>query len=136
MVEKFRVQKRMCKTCIYRPDSPLDVEKLEAQVMGEDGMFKTHRQCHHTEGTPACCAGFWAKNGDRYPLGVAAEKLIGIEYVDLDELETKMAVEVDAATEGPFEWIGEGIEKSGQEDSSGLRRFLAGCVMSDDKLPS
>ena len=28
----FIIQRRMCETCIYRKDSPLDVHRLEAQV--------------------------------------------------------------------------------------------------------
>jgi hypothetical protein len=52
----FKVQRRMCKTCIYRPDTALDLPALEAQVRDWHG-FKQHRICHHSD--DACCRGFW-----------------------------------------------------------------------------
>lgn len=45
----FKVQKRMCDTCIYRAGSPLDLEKLEGDVRDRFGGF-----CGHI--TPMMCA--------------------------------------------------------------------------------
>ena len=53
----FKVQKKMCKTCIYREDSTLDLEHLENQVRDEFMGFKGHRTCHHSD--DACCRGLW-----------------------------------------------------------------------------
>ena len=47
----FVVQKTMCSTCIYRKDSPLDLEHLEDQVRDKYGGFEKHRQCHHSNVT-------------------------------------------------------------------------------------
>lgn len=58
----FRVMSRQCETCIYRPNSPLDINKLEAEVADNYGGFEKHRQCHHSsQKNPACCRGFWEK---------------------------------------------------------------------------
>ena len=83
----FRVQRRMCQTCIYRDDSPLDIERLEAEIADGHGGFDGHRQCHHTDKEPACCAGFWAKHRDNFQAGQLAQRLDVVEYVETDELE-------------------------------------------------
>lgn len=62
----FKVQEKMCETCIYRPDSPLDLEKLEGQVRDNYGGFKGHRICHHS--SDVCCAGFWAKHKNDFAM--------------------------------------------------------------------
>jgi len=82
----FRVQRKQCSTCIYRADNPLDVEKLEEQVADGYGGFHTHRQCHHTEAEPACCAGFWARHKDKFQAGQLAQRFNAVELVDTDEL--------------------------------------------------
>jgi len=48
----FKVQKRMCATCIYRPDSTLNLEKLENDVRDKNmvGFFSGYRVCHHSKG--------------------------------------------------------------------------------------
>jgi hypothetical protein len=74
-----RVQRRQCSTCIYREDSPLDLQSLEAQVEDGHGGFKGHRVCHHSE--DACCAGFWARHKDNFPLGQIAQRLGVVELV-------------------------------------------------------
>jgi len=79
----FKVQEKMCKTCIYRPDSPLDLEKLEDQVRDNYGGFKGHRICHHA--SEACCAGFWAKHKDEFQMGQIAQRLNMVELVNIDE---------------------------------------------------
>lgn len=81
----FQVQKTACSTCIYRPDSPLDIDALENQIADGHGGFNGHRQCHHTGDTrPACCAGFWAKHKDKFQTGQVAQRLNMVEFVELD----------------------------------------------------
>ena len=85
----FCVQKKMCKTCIYKPNSPLDVEELENQVKDKYGFFKAHRQCHHSSDLePACCRGFWNKHKDSFPGGQIAQRLNAVIEVDIDILKT------------------------------------------------
>ena len=52
------IRSRQCDTCIYRPDSPLDITALERQVADASmpGHFSGWRVCHsHVD---AVCAGF------------------------------------------------------------------------------
>lgn len=82
----LKVQDRACATCIYRKDSPLDLEKLEADVADPhmEGFFKGHRICHHSK--DACCRGFWNKHKDNFTLGQIAQRLGMVEYVHHDTL--------------------------------------------------
>ena len=83
---KIPVQKKMCETCIYRPDSPLDLKMLEDAVRDKNfpQIFEGHRVCHHS--AKAICRGFWHKNLDHYPLGQIAERMGMIEFVQDDTL--------------------------------------------------
>ena len=83
----MRVQKTQCSTCIYRPDSPLDLPKLEADVADGYGGFKGHRICHHSD--DACCAGFWARHKNEFQLGQIAQRLGVVKFVQDDTLEGK-----------------------------------------------
>lgn len=83
----MRVQKTQCSTCIYRPDSPLDLKKLEADVADGYGGFKGHRICHHSD--DACCAGFWARHKNEFQLGQIAQRLGMVEFVEDDTLKGK-----------------------------------------------
>jgi hypothetical protein len=83
----MRVQKTQCSTCIYRPDSPLDLAKLEADVADGYGGFKGHRVCHHSD--DACCAGFWARHKNEFQLGQIAQRLGMVEFVEDDTLKGK-----------------------------------------------
>ena len=83
----MRVQKTQCSTCIYRPDSPLDLAKLEADVADGYGGFKGHRICHHSD--DACCAGFWARHKNEFQLGQIAQRLGVVKFVQDDTLEGK-----------------------------------------------
>ena len=88
----FRVQRRLCATCIYRRDSPLDVQALEAQIADPrlPGFFRSYRACHHTSGAEsACCAGFWRRWKDRFTLGQLAQRLRRVRYVTVDRLTKK-----------------------------------------------
>ena len=85
----FLVQKRLCATCIYRKDSPLDVHGLEAQVADPHmpGFFRSYRVCHHTKDTSGiCCAGFWRRHRRQFTLGQLAQRLGLVRYVTIDDL--------------------------------------------------
>lgn len=74
----FDVQARPCKSCIYRPDSPLDLARLEAEIADPHlpGFFTGHRVCHHTRAPEeACCAGFWRRHKSSFTLGQFAQRL-------------------------------------------------------------
>lgn len=76
----------MCATCIYRPDSPLDLEELENVVRDPhlEGFFKAHRTCHHSK--DVCCRGFWERHKDHFTAGQLAQRLCAVEFVDVDTL--------------------------------------------------
>ena len=61
--EVFVVRESVCSSCIYRKDSPLDLAKLEAEVIDEYGGVNAYRICHHHRadgnGRGTCCRGFW-----------------------------------------------------------------------------
>ena len=97
----FKVQAKMCSSCIYRPDSPLDLKKLEDQVRDKYVGFKGHRICHHS--TDVCCRGFWNEHKDKFPLGQIAQRLGFVEFVKVDT-------------------IGEGTEKRGTRKGSAKTR--------------
>lgn len=83
----FKVQKKQCSTCIYRKNSPLDIQKLEAQVKDEHGFFKGHRVCHHSK--EVCCRGFWNKHKDKFQVGQIAQRLNCVEFVNIDIFNNK-----------------------------------------------
>ena len=79
----------MCATCIYRPDSPLDLKKLEddvrERVRGKPiDFFKGYRICHHSKNV--CCRGFWQRHKDKFQLGQMAQRLGLVEFVEVDTL--------------------------------------------------
>ena len=80
----FKVQKKMCSTCIYRPDSNLNLEALEDDVRDPHIGFKGHRTCHHSD--DVCCRGFWQLHKDEFPMGQIAQRLGMVEFVDVDTL--------------------------------------------------
>ena len=80
----FQVQKTMCSTCIYRPDSPLDLLDLELQVKDSHGFFNTYRACHHSGGDTICCRGFWDSHKDGFQMGQIAQRLNLVEFVVVD----------------------------------------------------
>jgi hypothetical protein len=86
----FKVQKKQCSTCIYRKDSPLDLDKLEDEVRDESTGFKAHRICHNSDNENACCRGFWNRHRDEFPGGQIAQRLGLVEFVHDD---------IDAETE-------------------------------------
>jgi len=76
----FKVQRRLCKTCIYRPSSTLDLKALEDQVRDPYVGFKDYRVCHHS--IHACCRGFWNAHKDEFTLGQLAQRLNCVEFVN------------------------------------------------------
>lgn len=76
----FKVQRRMCVTCIYRPDSCLNLEHLENQVRDPYVGFRAHRICHHSN--DVCCRGFWEAHKDEFQMGQLAQRLNFVEFVD------------------------------------------------------
>lgn len=80
----FRVQARQCATCIYRPDSPLDLKALEAAIADQNcaGFFRSFRVCHHSH--DACCRGFWDRHKDAFQLGQVAQRLGLVRFVQDD----------------------------------------------------
>lgn len=83
----FKVQKKMCSTCIYRPDSNLDLKVLEDQVRDPHMGFKGHRVCHHSD--DVCCRGFWEKHKDKFTLGQIAQRLNKVVFVNVDTLKER-----------------------------------------------
>ena len=83
----LKVQRRLCATCIYRPDSPLDLQKLEEDVADPkmEGHFKGFRECHHAKrGSKVCCRGFWNEHRDHFDAGQIAQRLKIVRFVDVD----------------------------------------------------
>ena len=81
----FKVQQRMCATCIYRPDSTLNLQKLENDVRDPHVGFKGHRACHHSAGD-VCCRGFWDAHKDEFAAGQIAQRLGCVEFVTVDTM--------------------------------------------------
>jgi hypothetical protein len=84
----LKVQAKPCDTCIYRGDSPLDLDGLEEVVRDKYVGFKGYRICHH--GDDACCRGFWNRHKDDFAAGQIAQRLGLVEFVhvDIDPTET------------------------------------------------
>jgi len=93
----FLVQDRLCATCIYRPDSPLDLNKLENDVRDEYKGFAGHRICHHSD--TACCRGFWNKHKNDFPMGQIAQRLNAVEFVHHDTMGDTLSAEEAADLE-------------------------------------
>lgn len=86
----FKVQQRMCSTCIYRPDSVLDLAKLENDIRDPHMGFKGHRICHHS--VDVCCRGFWEAHKDEFALGQIAQRLNMVEFVHEDTHERTLGL--------------------------------------------
>ena len=81
----MKVNSKQCKTCIYRPDSPLDLKRLESEITHPhmEGFFKGHRTCHCSE--DVCCRGFWNRHKDHFTAGQLAQRLGLVEFETADE---------------------------------------------------
>lgn len=82
----FQVQRKPCPTCIYRPGSPLDLQRLEAEIADPHlpGFFVGWRVCHHN--TAACCSGFWRRHKDDFTVGQLAQRFALVAFVEGDRL--------------------------------------------------
>jgi hypothetical protein len=80
----FKVQDKLCDTCIYRKDTPLDLKKLEDEVRDKYGGFRDFRICHHSE--DVCCRGFWNAHANEFALGQIAQLIDAVEFVNVDIL--------------------------------------------------
>ena len=75
------VREVQCETCIYRPDSPLDLRKLEDEVRGHGGAFDGFRACHaHTTHT-VCCRGFWDRHAARCTPAQIAQRTNSVDTI-------------------------------------------------------
>lgn len=83
-IARFKVQEKQCETCIYRKDSPLDLETLEQAVRDEYVGFNGYRICHHSD--DACCRGFWNAHKDEFAAGQIAQRLGLVEFINDDTL--------------------------------------------------
>jgi hypothetical protein len=80
----FKVQSKICETCIYKSDSPLNLKKLEDDVRDKYIGFKGYRICHHSD--DVCCRGFWNAHKDEFAAGQIAQRLNLVTFVDVDDL--------------------------------------------------
>jgi hypothetical protein len=81
----FKVQKKMCTTCIYKKKSGFDIANLEVQVTDRWGFFNGFRECHHAKrGSKVCCRGFWNRHKDSFPAGQIAQRLKMVKFVIVD----------------------------------------------------
>ena len=84
----MNVMSKQCRSCIYRPDSPLDLKKLEAEIADPHlvGFFKGHRTCHHSpDGSEVCCRGFWNRHKWKFTAGQIAQRLGFVTFVAADD---------------------------------------------------
>jgi hypothetical protein len=74
----FEVQWKQFATCIYRPNSGFDIERLESEIADEymEGFFSGYRICHHSKS--ACCAGFWRIHKNDFAAGQIAHVSSGL----------------------------------------------------------
>jgi hypothetical protein len=94
----FKVQKRLCATCIYRPDSALDLRRLEDAVRDKHIGFCGYRACHHAPNSSRiCCRGFWNAHKDEFAAGQIAQRLGLVQFVDVDVLKVGRAPEAKPA---------------------------------------
>ena len=87
----MRVQTRMCDTCVYRQQSPIDPLELELAVKTPRGDFNGFRICHSSH--TACCAGFWARHRDAFMLGQVMQRFGLVEFVQ-DCVSTRISRQV------------------------------------------
>ena len=86
----MRVASDQCSTCIYRKDSPLDLQQLEAEIADQKmaGFFVGYRICHSQNsqnGPGVCCRGFWNRHRDRFAAGQVAQRLGLVKYESVCE---------------------------------------------------
>lgn len=79
----LQVRRTQCRTCIYRPDSPLKRElgRLEAECQDAYGHFQRYRICHTNEES-AVCKGFFRTHGKNCTPIQIAERLKALWFSD------------------------------------------------------
>ena len=83
--EGLLVRARACPSCIYRKNSPHDIEALEAEVRDRHGFFTRYRMCHHhdaDEENRVCCRGFWNRHKDTCDVTQIAQRLKLVKFVE------------------------------------------------------
>lgn len=80
----LKVRKTMCATCIYRPDSTLDLAYLEDQCRDRWGFLVQYRICHYHDDT--CCRGFWQRHADACTPTQIASRLGVVVFTDEEAL--------------------------------------------------
>jgi hypothetical protein len=96
----FKVQRKLCATCIYRPDLPPEfLAELEAEVADPAmaGHFLGYRECHHA-GNGVCCRGFFEAHKERCTPLQIAQRLDMVEFVEVDVLRYQRNSGSDAMT--------------------------------------
>ena len=76
------VQKTQCATRIYRPDSVLDLDKLESEVRGLGDAFNRFRACHAHRTEMVCCRGFWNRHAARCTVAQIAQRTNSVYTID------------------------------------------------------
>ena len=76
------VRRTQCGTCIYRPDSPLDIEHLENEVRDPFIGFRGFRACHSEPGATTCCRIFWDRHKNEFADGQIAIRLNAVYGID------------------------------------------------------
>lgn len=92
MNEVLEVQRSQCSSCIYKQDSPLQVDRLEAAIADPHfkGFFISYRACHHApDKRSVCCAGFWARHKNHFTLGQLAQRFGLVRFVRVDRFKEK-----------------------------------------------
>lgn len=84
---KLRVQSKMCSTCIYRKNSPLDLARLENEVRDKHmpEHFARFRACHHVDSNDVVCRGFWNRHAENCTPTQIASRLGLVEFVKEDD---------------------------------------------------
>ena len=81
----FKVNKKMCKTCIFRPNSPfsIDLDRYMDEITDEKGYIKGWRICHEDASKKeVCCRGFWNCYKNNFQVGQIAQRLNLVEEVE------------------------------------------------------
>ena len=84
----FKVQAKVCQTCIYKGGLAWRLNELEDQVRDPKmkGFFKNYRECHHAKsGSGVCCRGFWNAHKDEFQVGQIAQRLGLVEFVEAED---------------------------------------------------
>ena len=77
---KFKVNKKMCDTCIYsnKSASNFNIKELEDEVKDNRGFLTGFRICHCKK---VCCKSFWERNKHDFQIGQIATRLNIVEFV-------------------------------------------------------